>query len=287
MGINPYNPEYDFKQANWRLIDDKAYKVQMGLAIDEMLFNKVGAAGYTGPNILRFYQFSPPAVVLGNHQDAAELDLEYIKYKNLQLGRRITGGGAIIMGVPDMQSQLGVSIIVKNPPGFPSRLGKKFAILSQSIVGGLKLLGLPVQYNSENTDITILGKKICGQAIHVTSNVTFFHSSILLDYDLDVMLGVVGKSKEPGAKERYKNAFGTVMNGLSKLHFPVTDKAGIMREIKQRLRLGCQLAFKAVLVDQPLAPDELSLANKLFKEKHSTEEYIYNLPGTEYGSCFL
>ena len=100
--MNPYNPDYDFKQGNWRLIDDKAYPVQMGLAIDEMLFNKVDSQDYAGPNIIRFYQFSPPSVVLGNHQDIAELDLEYIKYRSLQVGRRITGGGTIIMGVPDI-----------------------------------------------------------------------------------------------------------------------------------------------------------------------------------------
>ncbi|MFX0102040.1 MAG: biotin/lipoate A/B protein ligase family protein [Candidatus Hodarchaeota archaeon] len=284
--MNPYNPDYDFKQGNWHLIDDKAYPVQMGLAIDEMLFNKVDSQDYAGPNIVRFYQFSPPSVVLGNHQDIAELDLEYIKYRNLQVGRRITGGGIIIMGVPDMYSQLGVSIIIKNPPDFPSRLGKKFAILSQSIVGGLKLLGLPVQYN-ESTDITIFGRKISGQAIHATTSVTFFHSSILLDYDLEMMLGVVGKLKEPGAKEKYKNAYGTVMEDLSKLHFPITDKVGIMREIKQRLRLGCQLAFKAILLDQPLSPGELQAAELLLKEKHSTDDYIFNLKGTRYGSCFL
>ncbi|MHA1368312.1 MAG: lipoate--protein ligase family protein [Promethearchaeota archaeon] len=280
--INP--SRFRFPAQRWRFINDRAYPVHLGLAIDEMLCEKVEDPNYSGPNIIRFYQFSTPCVVIGTHQDVNELDLEFIKQAKLALGRRITGGGAILMGVPDVNSQLGVSIIIKNRPDFPEKLGTKYFILSQPILNGLRMLGLPVQYQ-KNSDITLNGKKITGQAIYSSRDVTFFHSTITLDFAPEIMLGVMGIDSSAKNIGKIKNDYTTIQDGMNIFH-PGQGKVKI-DDIRLKLRLGFQISFNAVLIDEALTNGELRAAEKLRDEKHATKEYIYDLAGTNMGSCFI
>lgn len=270
-------PLFTFPRASWRLIDDAAYSVQMGLAIDEVLFDKMDQPEYQGPNIIRFYQFSPPSVVIGFHQDIKEIDLQYIRETGLHLGRRITGGGAIIMGVPDVNAQLGVSILVKNVPGFPVKLGSKYALLSRALVSGLKHLGLDVQYQ-QNSDISLEGKKITGQALLSTENMTFLHSTITIDYDLETMLRVMKIEPDNDTMERFKRKFTTI-----KEHLPSIT----MIALKQAINVGFDREYNAILEGIALDEDELAVASKLVDEKHSTAAYLYNIEGATFGSCFL
>ncbi|HME56208.1 MAG TPA: hypothetical protein VKM55_28655 [Candidatus Lokiarchaeia archaeon] len=270
-------PAFTFPRASWRLINDEAYPVQMGLAIDEVLFDEMDRPEYQGPNIIRFYQFSPPSIVVGFHQDIKEINLQYIRETGLELGRRITGGGAIIMGVPDVDSQLGISILVKNPSGFPVKLGSKYALLSLALVTGLKQLGLEVQYQP-NSDITLIGKKITGQALLSTDNMTFLHSTITIDYDLETMLRVMKIEPDDATMERFKEKFTTI-----KEHCPLIT----MKALKQAINAGFDLEYNTILEEIALGEDELTSAQKLVDEKHSTAAYLYNIEGATFGSCFL
>ena len=48
--------------------------------------------------ILRFVIFSPPAVLIGYHQSVEqEVNIEEVKKRGREIGRRPTGGGTIIM----------------------------------------------------------------------------------------------------------------------------------------------------------------------------------------------
>ena len=58
--------DHEFPHSEWRLIDDGAHPVHLGLAIDEMLANSLDSDDNVPTrNTIRFYQFAPPCVVLG------------------------------------------------------------------------------------------------------------------------------------------------------------------------------------------------------------------------------
>nr|MDO8084269.1 biotin/lipoate A/B protein ligase family protein [Candidatus Sigynarchaeum springense] len=267
---------FSFPASEWRLIDDGAYPVQLGLAIDEALLDRM-EAGEGRANAVRFYQFSPPSVVIGCNQDIREIDLPFIRSSGLQLGRRITGGGSIIMGVPRVDSQLGISILFKNTPDFPAKLGGRYAALSRPIVAALRQLGLPVEYQA-NSDITLQGRKIAGQAMLVTANITFMHSTITIDYDLGTMLRVMKKKTDPETLAIFSAKFTTIKEHLFNIS---------MEQLKIALRAGLEREFNARLREQPIDDDEIRLARKLSGEKHSTDAYILDSDGTSMGSCFL
>lgn len=260
----------------WRFIDDGAHPVHLGLAIDEVLLDVVDAPGYNGPNILRCYQFSPPSVVLGCNQDVKEVDMAYIASVPLQLGRRITGGGAIIMGVPDPGAQLGVSIIARHEPGYPVKPGARYALLAKVIVAGLRDLGLPVTYES-NSDITLDGRKIAGQAAVLARDVTFLHSSITMAYDIEVMLRVARVKPDPATVARASSRYTTVTD-----HLPRATIDGV----KAALVRGISTVFDATVSPGPLTAGELDRARELVAKKHGTPEHVYS-DGGEMGSCFL
>nr|MDO8114821.1 hypothetical protein [Candidatus Sigynarchaeota archaeon] len=268
---------FKFPKATWRLIDDQAYPVQLGLAIDDALFESMDRPEFVGSNVVRFYQFSPPSVVVGCHQDIKEIDTGYVQERGLQVGRRITGGGAIIMGVPTADAQLGISVVVRNPPGFPVKMGGKYAVLSRAIVTGLDRLGLKVKYQ-QNSDITMNDKKITGQAMLATSTLTFLHSTITIDYDLDTILRVMKIVPDKETLGRFKGKFTTIKEHVQTI---------TMSALKKALVAGFEKEYNARLEARGIDDGEMQQARKLLAEKHSTPGYIYNLDGTAMGSCFL
>ena len=250
--------------------------VHLGLAIDEVLFNAVESPGYAGPAILRCYQFSPPSMVLGCHQDISEVDVSYIASKPLQLGRRITGGGAIIMGVPDADSQLGVSIIVRHGPGFPVKPGARYALLASPVVEALRLLGLDVVYEM-NSDITLGGRKIAGQAAVLAGDVTFLHSSITIEYDLATMLRVARVEPDAIAMERHGKKFTTLKD-----HLPGIS----VQAVKAALAQAIASTLGGPVEPVSLSPLELDRARALVASKHGDPRYLFS-DGGNMGSCFL
>ncbi|MBN2153455.1 MAG: lipoate--protein ligase family protein [Candidatus Lokiarchaeota archaeon] len=268
---------FTFPAGRWRLIEDGAYPVQLGLAIDEALLDGMTDGGKGRPNTVRFYQFAPPSVVVGCNQDIREVDLPFIKSSGLQLGRRITGGGAIIMGVPRDDSQLGISIICVNEPDFPAKLGGRYAALSLPIVAALRQVGLPVEYQA-NSDITLHGRKIAGQAMLTTANITFMHSTITIDYDLATMLRVAGKTSDPATIAAFSENYTTIRE-----HVPEIT----MERLKAALKTGLEREFHATLAARPIDDQEMLRARRLLVEKHSTDAYILDMDGASMGSCFL
>jgi lipoate-protein ligase A len=271
------HPRFSFPSSDWRLIDDDAYPVQLGLAIDEMLLEQFEDVNEKPLNTIRFYQFSPPAVVVGCNQDIREIDMNFIASSGLQLGRRITGGGAIIMGMPSVESQLGVSIVFRNTKDFPVKLGARYAVLSRPIVAALKRLGLPVEYQ-QNSDITLGGKKIAGQAMLSTTSTIFMHSTITIEYDLPTMLQVARITASTEKVDGFSKKYTTINE-----HVP---RATLVM-VKAALRAGFEGEYGASLLEEPLTTNELDRSTVLRTEKHSTKEYLLDMDGTKMGSCFL
>ena len=59
----------------WLLIDDEPASGARNMAVDEVLLKRAEERG--GVPVLRLYSFSPPAITIGYHQDAASaVDIE-------------------------------------------------------------------------------------------------------------------------------------------------------------------------------------------------------------------
>jgi lipoyl(octanoyl) transferase len=154
-----------------------------------------------GPFVLRFYGWKPPAISLGWHQDAGEIDAEKCSASGIDVVRRPTGGRAILhsdevtYSVVLVASQKSVLTVYQH--------------ISEALVNGLRSLGadvaleksqphFPSLYRSSSSvacfasaaryEIHVAGRKLVGSAQRRFARpngeeVVLQHGSILLGPD--------------------------------------------------------------------------------------------------------
>ncbi|MHA1648614.1 MAG: lipoate--protein ligase family protein [Candidatus Helarchaeota archaeon] len=264
-----------------RIIRDTKYPAPQGLAIDEAILKSVENGD--SPNTVRFYYFAPPAVVVGLNQDISSIDFEYIEKAKMAFGRRLTGGGTIIIGCPNSASQMGLSFLFRLNQNIPQKLSHKFKYFSNVIMQALKNLGLNPEYN-RNSDITISKRKIAGNGIYLTNKALLFHSIILLDYDYETMINVLkfdSYELERKYAEHMKKKVTTLNLELKQQVNP--------RDLEKELIKSIQFLWNNTVTEGTLSNSENILANKFLHEKYETDDWNLRFVDSKgiSGACFL
>jgi lipoate-protein ligase A len=181
----------------WRYLADDGVGAADGLAGDEAMMRPYGrdetpSSGAT----LRLYTYRPHCALVGRYQSLAdEVDLEFCQAHGIEVGRRPTGGGAILMG----PGQLGVAVATRaTAEETPRDILRRFA---GGVVASLEGLGVEATFRSKN-DLEVAGKKIAGLGLYLDPRgAVLFHASVLVDLDTPLMLKVLSI---PGAKHSDK-----------------------------------------------------------------------------------
>lgn len=137
------------------------------------------------PNTIRFLQFKPECVLIGYHQSVEqEVRLEYVQREGIEVGRRITGGGAIYFD----ETQIGWEIIAdKNSFGENISFEELTAKICNAVAKGLQKLGIPAQFRPRN-DIEVEGRKISGTGGVFEGKAFLYQGTILMDFNVERML---------------------------------------------------------------------------------------------------
>lgn len=124
-----------------------------------------------------------PTILLGKNQDAfAELNFEYVENNDIDIVRRLSGGGTVFCDLGNMQYSL-ITDIGKGDQN-------SFIKFSKPVVEALKSLGLKAEFTGRN-DILIEGKKISGNAQYKYKNRIIHHGTILFDVNMDMLAGSI------------------------------------------------------------------------------------------------
>ncbi|MHC4183921.1 MAG: lipoate--protein ligase [Planctomycetota bacterium] len=258
----------------WRYIENDSVSASCGLATDEYLVDTHIPTRSDYGHILRLYTYRDHCVVLGRFQDAeSEVNLLECKRLGVEVNRRITGGGTIIMG----RSQLGVAIII--PPwgangsrgnNIPFQTRKVFEDYARGIIEALSLLGIQSEFRPKN-DVLVRGKKIAGLAACVQENGNaLFHASVLLDIDTRLMASVLQIPFEKISDKEITE----VDDRLTTVNRESKEKVTIDR-LKKYLKTGFENAFQMKLHDIPLTGSEISGIKTLERKRYLTDEWIY------------
>ncbi|MHB1710465.1 MAG: lipoate--protein ligase family protein [Acidimicrobiales bacterium] len=170
----------------WRLLTADGVGAAEGLAFDEALMSDYGRSDPDCPPTLRLYTYRDHCVLVGRYQHLeAEVDLGACRLRGIDVNRRPTGGGAIIMG----SGQLGVAVVTRAPAEQrPRELLERF---SEGIMAGLGRVGVAARFRGKN-DIEAGGRKIAGLGLYLDgTGGLLFHASILADLDIPTMLDVL------------------------------------------------------------------------------------------------
>ena len=173
---------------SWRLFKDTLNPVStaLGLSIDDTL--PLSLSQHGSPPILHLYTFKPSAIV-GKYQDIeAALRLDRCSNRGVEYNRRSTGGGTVIMGPKVVALGLGIDI---DYPGLGMGIGGVFESLSAVLIRALQDLGVDAGFRPKN-DLEVDGKKIAGlSAALETEKAILFHASLLVDFDIPLMLDIM------------------------------------------------------------------------------------------------
>jgi lipoate-protein ligase A len=174
----------------WRLFKNTEHPVStaLGLSIDDTLPLSLSAHG--SPPILHLYTFMPSAIV-GKYQDIeAALRLDRCRDRGIEYNRRSTGGGTVIMGPRVVALGLGIDI---DQPGMRGGIRGIFETLSSVLMNALEELGVGAAFVPKN-DLVVDGKKIAGlSAALETDRAILFHASLLVDFDIPLMLDIMNQ----------------------------------------------------------------------------------------------
>ena len=213
-----------------RLIDHFRHapaSAAFNMALDEALLDS--ACKGESPPTLRLYGWSEPAVSIGRHQRASDVDLAFCRERSIPVVRRPTGGRAILHGL-----ELTYSFSAHLPlPGFGRSVLDSYGTLSRAFMHAFRSLGLAALNGSRRKkgpgpdganplcfasasygEISIGGKKIIGSAQRRCPYGFLQQGSIPLALDRETMSSVFFY-KEGGGPDHGMAALGELDGSIT------------------------------------------------------------------------
>jgi lipoate-protein ligase A len=235
------------------------------MAIDEAILRSV-VAGKSN-STLRFYQWEPSAVSIGYFQGIEqEVDLDVCAQQNVDVIRRLTGGGAVYH---DREGEVTYSLIIKeNYPGIPKKVLDSYAVLCGGLIAGFEILGSDAMFKPIN-DIIVGQKKISGNAQTRRFGGILQHGTLLCDVNPQRMFSLL---KVPDEKIRDK-----LIQGVEERVTAIRRELGGVDNatVIQAMITGFAHTLDINLVEGTLTDEELAVASQLRAEKYETETWNY------------
>jgi lipoate-protein ligase A len=256
----------------WRYIADDGVGAAAGLAADETVTRRQGRG--QSPPTLRLYTYRSHCALVGRFQRlASELRLDACRRAGIEVNRRPTGGGAIIMG----RDQLGVAIMLPAPAGERSyeRTRELFTRFSRGITLALRDLGIEAEYRRKN-DVEVGRKKIAGLGICFDpAGGMLFHASLLVDLDVALMLTALRTPFEKISDKEIATVAERITTLRRELGRDITTA-----EVRERVRDGYARALGIALVPGGFTADERQEIATLARERYASEDWLGREPAT-------
>ena len=249
---------------DWRLIPEVARAPVMNMALDEALTLRVGSG--QRPPTIRIWGWAGPCVVLGRFQSSRnEVDRAAPDRLGIELGRRISGGGAMFI---EPAGAITYSIYAPDEMVAGMSFPESYAFFDAWVVNALRELGVDAWYEPLN-DITSAGGKVGGAAQARRAGAVLHHTTIAYQMNVPLMLQVLRIGQEKLSDKGIRSA--------DKRVGPLRQQTELSRaEIIDRL-IG-SFRTRYALADDTLAPAELAAAVELARTRFGTEEWLATLP---------
>lgn len=123
------------------------------------------------------------AIIVGKHQNTlAEINLDYVKEKDIKVVRRLSGGGAVYHDLGNLNFTFTRTSDNEDMVDF-----RRY---TKPILEVLQGLGIDAKFEGRN-DLTIEGKKFSGNAEHVFKNKVMHHGTLLFSSEIKDVSGAL------------------------------------------------------------------------------------------------
>ena len=155
------------------LIDSPSQNAYFNIASEEYLLHQ-----FPTEDIFLLY-VNAPSIIVGKFQNTlAEINLDYVKEKEIKVVRRMSGGGTVYHDLGNLNFS------------FHTLLGQNdfgdFSFFTQPVLNVLNQLGVPAVLQGRN-DLLVDGKKFSGNAKLARHGKMIQHGTILLDSEMEVL----------------------------------------------------------------------------------------------------
>jgi lipoate-protein ligase A len=220
---------------NWRVIDTGLRPAAQNIALNRALLEARQAEEI--PSTLRFLRFTPSAL-LGYHQSAEqELNLDYCRANQIEIQRRITGGGAIYFD----ETQIGWELYLHKRDVGTADMQAISRRICHAAATAISALGVDARYRPRN-DIEVDGRKISGTGGAFDGDALLFQGTLLIDFDVEKMLRVLRISAEKLSDKAIATARERVAN-LKELLGRAPDPAQVRRNITEAFESEFDVEF--------------------------------------------
>ena len=249
----------------WRMIDTGVRPAAQNMAMNRAILeaHQEGKISHT----LRFLQFKPSAL-LGFHQSAEqELRVDYCKENNIEIQRRMTGGGAIYFD----ETQIGWELYLdKKALGTAdmSAIAKK---ICEAAADGISRLGVDAKFRPRN-DIEVDGKKVSGTGGAFDGDSILYQGTLLVDFDVEKMMKILRIPAEKLSDKAISSARDRVAN-LKDLLGEAPDMSLVKKHISEAFAEAFNVDFEE---ENELTVDENNLYEEALAEI-DTDEWVYLL----------
>lgn len=235
-----------------RFIEYDCTDPYFNLAAEEYLFMRKDPE-----TIFRLWQNDNTIVIGKNQNPYSEINIEFAREKQVNISRRMTGGGAVYHDLGNICFTF-VADTDKNAYDFT-----KF---TRPVIGALADMGIHAENQGRN-DIAIQGRKISGNAQFVLGGRVLHHGTLLFDSDLDFIGSCLNVSEE----KLKSNSVASVKSRVANIS-EYTKKS--IQEFWSALRsyvmneYGCESL--STFTDR-----EIRDISKLRDEKYASSDWIY------------
>lgn len=253
-----------WRSYDWQLIPQIARPPLMNMALDEVLTLRVGR-GERRPT-LRIWGWDSRCIVLGRFQSVKnEVNEEAAKENDVQLVRRISGGGAMFI---EPEGAITYSIYAPESLVAGMNFPESYAFFDDWVVQALRELGVDAWYAPLN-DITSSGGKVGGAAQARRGGAVLHHTTMAYQMNIPLMMQVLRIGQEKLSDKGISSADKRVGPLRQQTDLP---RAVIIDHLINSFRTRFGLS------DDVETPDEIAEAEELVQKRFGTKEWIYFLP---------
>lgn len=201
-----------------------------------------------------------PCIVVGKNQNTREeIDQEYCDNHDIQIVRRVSGGGAVYHDYNNLNYT-----IISNE----NREAFDFKSMSQPVIDALGEMGVEAQFTGRN-DLQIGDRKFCGNAQYIKGNRIMHHGCMMFDVDLSVLSKALRVSKDKIESKGKKSVRSRVTN--IKEHMP--DQSWTVHDFLDKLRDFMDLKYD--MKKYELTPEDEEKIHAIMEEKNNSWDWVY------------
>lgn len=236
----------------------------INLAMEEYVLHHIPV----NDNYFLFYVNSP-SIIIGKNQEALdEFNDEYIVEKNIQVIRRLSGGGTVYQDLGNLNFSF-----ISSYEGYNLKSYKEFV---QPIVNALNTIGIAAELNSRN-DIYVNGRKISGNAQYAKKGRMLSHGTLLLNSDLSSLVNALRVKEINVNSKAIKSVRSAVANINEFLPSPLS-----MDQFKGIILKAVFEANQKEINEYLLSEEDWKKIYKISEERYKQREWNYILSSKKF-----